>query len=152
VGISAPRSSLPGRGTRSDDLERANIITRPRRRSRSSGAVLNTPAAPSPSTTPTASSNAERTLLPSDVMELSRSASADHVVGAGGRRLSRSGFNPFGHSGGLSSSFRLNSAGSSFRAGAGVPVSSSAPRQLSHDGHRCSQAVGGAGSEDELRG
>jgi hypothetical protein len=112
----------------SDDLERANIITRPRRRSRSSGAVLNTPAAPSPSTTPTASSNAERTLLPSDVMELSRSASADHVVGAGGRRLSRSGFNPFGHSGGLSSSFRLNSAGSSFRAGAGVPVSSSALR------------------------
>lgn len=116
----------------SDDFERANIRTRPRRRSRSSGAILNTPApATSNTTVSTVSdpnvSNGERTLLPSDVMELRRSASADHVV-ASGRRLSRSGFNPFGHSGGLSSSFRLNSAGSSFRAGAGVPVSSSALR------------------------
>ncbi|EGZ15776.1 hypothetical protein PHYSODRAFT_510279 [Phytophthora sojae] len=97
----------------SDDFERAQVRTRPRRRSRSSGAILNTPSS--------------RTLLPSDVMELRRSASADHVVGAG-RRLSRSGFNPFSNSGGVGSSFRLNSAGSSFRAGAGVPVSSSALR------------------------
>ncbi|KAG1710870.1 hypothetical protein DVH05_013593 [Phytophthora capsici] len=117
------------------DLEGANVRTRPRRRSRSSGAILNTPAPSScssedvvsTSTTATNSRNGERTLLPSDVMELRRSASADHVVGSG-RRLSRSGFNPFGHSGGLGSSFRLNSAGSSFRAGAGVPVSSSALR------------------------
>ncbi|ETK92547.1 hypothetical protein F441_04221 [Phytophthora nicotianae CJ01A1] len=115
----------------SDDFERANVRTRPRRRSRSSGAVLNTPVtASSAESTPTPNtgiSNGERTLLPSDVMELRRSASADHVVGSG-RRLSRSGFNPFSQSGGLSSSFRLNSAGSSFRAGAGVPVSSSALR------------------------
>ncbi|KAK1944970.1 hypothetical protein P3T76_003503 [Phytophthora citrophthora] len=117
------------------DLEGANVRTRPRRRSRSSGAILNTPVpsscssqdVASTSTAATNISNGERTLLPSDVMELRRSASADHVVGAG-RRLSRSGFNPFGHSGGLGSSFRLNSAGSSFRAGAGVPVSSSALR------------------------
>ncbi|KAG2790517.1 hypothetical protein PC129_g2557 [Phytophthora cactorum] len=115
----------------SDDFERANVRTRPRRRSRSSGAVLNTPvsasSAESTSTSNVSINHGERTLLPSDVMELRRSASADHVVGSG-RRLSRSGFNPFGQSGGLSSSFRLNSAGSSFRAGAGVPVSSSALR------------------------
>ncbi|OWZ24465.1 hypothetical protein PHMEG_000474 [Phytophthora megakarya] len=112
----------------SEDLERANVRTRPRRRSRSSGAILNTPADVCGSvSSAVSSSHGERTLLPSDVMELRRSASADHVVGAG-RRLSRSGFNPFGQSGGLSSSFRLNSAGSSFRAGAGVPVSSSALR------------------------
>ncbi|KAI9989698.1 hypothetical protein PInf_019983 [Phytophthora infestans] len=115
----------------SDDFERANVRTRPRRRSRSSGAVLNTPIpAPSAESAPTSYAsvnNPERTLLPSDVMELRRSASADHVVGSG-LRLSRSGFNPFSQSGGLSSSFRLNSAGSSFRAGAGVPVSSSALR------------------------
>ncbi|KAL4116081.1 hypothetical protein PRIC2_013079 [Phytophthora ramorum] len=112
----------------SDDFDRANIRTRPRRRSRSSGAVFNTPSSATTASTNTSTnvSNGERTLLPSDVMELRRSASADHVVGAG-RRLSRSGFNPFS-SGGLSSSFRLNSAGSSFRAGAGVPVSSSALR------------------------
>ncbi|KAE9355652.1 hypothetical protein PF008_g3969 [Phytophthora fragariae] len=118
----------------SDDSERTQIRTRPRRRSRSSGAILNTPSSVAPSPIPsvnvnvvTSISNGERTLLPSDVMELRRSASADHVVGAG-RRLSRSGGNPFGQSGGVGSSFRLNSAGSSFRAGAGVPVSSSALR------------------------
>ncbi|KAG6597981.1 uncharacterized protein IUM83_07652 [Phytophthora cinnamomi] len=111
----------------SDDFERAQTRTRPRRRSRSSGAILNTPSSADASSSAhvnvtSAISNGERTLLPSDIVELRRSASADHVVGAG--RLSRSGFNPFSHSGGL----RLNSAGSSFRAGAGVPVSSSALR------------------------
>ncbi|CEG35099.1 Uncharacterized conserved protein, contains DENN and RUN domains [Plasmopara halstedii] len=109
-----------------DDCERANVRTRPRRRSRSSGAVL------SVNMLSTADSerildNTDDTLLSSDVMELRRTGTADQVVG-NGRRLSRSGLNPFGQSGGLGSSFRLNSAGSSFRAGAGVPVSSSALR------------------------
>ncbi|KAG2530528.1 hypothetical protein JM16_000864 [Phytophthora kernoviae] len=102
-----------------------SICTRPRRRSRSSGAVLNTPV-PATSSTPSIQSP-ERTLLPSDVLELRRSASADHVA-VTGRRLSRSGYSSFSQSGGLGSSFRLNGAGSSFRAGAGVPVSSSALR------------------------
>ncbi|KAG7400838.1 hypothetical protein PHYBOEH_004049 [Phytophthora boehmeriae] len=102
-----------------------SIRTRPRRRSRSSGAVLNTPV-PAASSAPRAPSP-ERTLLPSDVLELRRSASADHVA-VTGRRLSRSGYSSFSQSGGLGSSFRLNGAGSSFRAGAGVPVSSSALR------------------------
>lgn len=103
------------------DEDLKSIRTRPRRRSRSSGAVLNTPT-PAP-----ASASSERSLLPSDVLELRRSASADHVA-VTGRRLSRSGYSNFSQSGGLGSSFRLNGAGSSFRAGAGVPVSSSALR------------------------
>lgn len=88
----------------SDDFERAQVRTRPRRRSRSSGAILNTPSSvePSPDSVSSKSrssnvttaagasiSNGERTLLPSDVMELRRSASADHVVGAGGASAAR---------------------------------------------------------------
>ncbi|RLN88067.1 hypothetical protein BBJ28_00003611, partial [Nothophytophthora sp. Chile5] len=125
----------------SDDTERSSIRgSRPRRRSRSSNAILNTA---SPSNGPAGHGDggaaAPRALRPSDIMEakLRRSASADHAAGGHRRssshshsqyRSGRPSYTTFSQSGGLASSFHLNGGGSSYRAGAGVPVSSSALR------------------------
>ncbi|CAH0493507.1 unnamed protein product [Peronospora farinosa] len=102
-----------------------NTHTRLRRRSRSSNAILNSLTSVSSMTG--SDTKQETTILSPNTIGLGCNDSVDHVKSTG-RRLSHSGFNPFQQSNGSSSSFRLNSAGSSFRAGAGVPVSSSALR------------------------
>uniref|UniRef100_M4BZ44 UDENN domain-containing protein n=1 Tax=Hyaloperonospora arabidopsidis (strain Emoy2) TaxID=559515 RepID=M4BZ44_HYAAE len=120
----------------SDDVVRVCLRTRPRRRSRSSNAVLTTLPSAASSTAATANLRIDRSasyeetphtsLLSRDVLELRRCTSAEAIVGSS-RRPSRSGFYPFGHNGQESASHQLHkSAGPRFHAGASAPASSSA--------------------------
>ncbi|CAI5740914.1 unnamed protein product [Peronospora destructor] len=111
----------------SDDVPCApNTRTRLRRRSHSSNAILKSSTFVS-KTAGFDTNQDQTTLVSTNILELGCKEAVDHVRSTG-RRLSHSGFNPFRHTRDVSSSFRLNSLGSSFRAGAGVPVSSSALR------------------------